>query len=245
MCRGRGEKIYIYKCTTQKSRPKLKGDSFWRVVPQDWTVSLQGISHFGGEMAASSARLSCIAGIKHKRSRCGVLEELLFLSWTSAWSVNTSYQPVGRLSSQSPSLFARFDSAVGVFFFCLFLFFSSRVASCRKSGLPCGSFFFFFFKDIITNAHQLTGTRLDLFINSLWFNSLTLLPCYANSCGQSMTPSRWGFGQIIFCLTTPLTDVEWRFAFKRASFLAFVFCFCFFRWVYSSIETGIKRTCQL
>ena len=105
--------------------------------------------------------------------------------------------------------------------------------------------FFFFFKDIITNAHQLTGTRLDLFINSLWFNSLTLLPCYANSCGQSMTPSRWGFGQIIFCLTTPLTDVEWRFAFKRASFLAFVFCFCFFRWVYSSIETGIKRTCQL
>lgn len=119
------------------------------------------------------------------------------LSWTSAWSVNTSYQPVGRLSSQSPSCSHVLTVPLGFLFFFGFVF-SSRVASCRKSGLPCGSFFFFPFKDIITNAHQLTGTRLDLFINSLWFNSLTLLPCYANSCGQSMTPLRWGFGQIIF-----------------------------------------------
>lgn len=105
-----------------------------------------------------------------------------FSSWTSSWSVTLHISL--SVASAPPSC-----SLVLTVPFC----FSSRVASCRKYLPPCGGFYFFFFLEvIITNAHQLTGTRLDLFINSLWFNSLTLLPCYANGCGQSTTPPCWG-----------------------------------------------------
>lgn len=83
---------------------------------------------------------------------------------------HTSYQPVCRLSSRSP------PSCSPVFtvpFFVLFFFLKGCISS--EKWTPFFLFFFIIiFKDIKMNAHQLTGTKLDLFINSLWFNSLTL-----------------------------------------------------------------------
>lgn len=84
-------------------------------------------------------------------------EELLFLM-DFYMKRRTSYQPP-QLSLCS-FLFARFDSAI------VFGFFPQGLHRVVKTD---PSWLCLFFKDIITNAHQLTGKRLNLFINSLWF----------------------------------------------------------------------------
>lgn len=174
--------VWINKCTTQKSSPMQRWLFFWSAVSQTgWYRFSKGSLILAVMTAASSARLSYIAGINTNAH--------VVAFWGAPFCHGllhgASYQPVGLLSSQSPpSCSPVFDSAI-------VLFFPQGLHLVVKMD-PLAGVFFFFLKDIITNAHQLTGTRLDLFINSLWFNSLTLLPCYANSCGQSMTPSCWG-----------------------------------------------------
>lgn len=47
------------------------------------------------------------------------------------------------------------------------------------------------------------------------------------------------------CLTTPLTDAGRRFDQEGFSSLFVFDCFLLFLGLFSSMETGIKRTCQL
>lgn len=76
----------------------------------------------------------------HRRSRCGVLRSSFFLvDFCMEHHTSISAWRSPQLSVSS-FLFAHFDSAIVLFFF---VFFSSRVASWRKNGPPCGFFYFF------------------------------------------------------------------------------------------------------
>lgn len=167
----------INKCTTQKSRPTWRW-LFLKRRTSDWMVPLSKGSLILAARWPQVLHASPVSLALTQTLTLWRFEELPFFHGPlhgASHLISACRSP--QLSVSPPSRSP--VSTVPSFWVVFFILFSR--------GLHL-----VIFKDIITNAHQLTGTRLNLFINSLWFNSLTLLPWYANSCGQSVTPSFWG-----------------------------------------------------
>lgn len=119
------------------------------------SVTRTGWRHFRGELRILVVKQSQVlhaSPVSLASTRIlnrGVLKELPF----SHGLLHISLSVASALSLLLP---ACFDSAI--------VLFSSRVASCCKNGPRLDSYFglICFSKDI-TNAHQLTGTRLELY----------------------------------------------------------------------------------
>lgn len=155
------------------------------VVPQTAWYRFRGMLLFWWTRQSQVLHASPVSLASTQILSCGILKELLFLTDFYV-ERHTSYQPVSCLSSVSSFLFAHFDSAIVLFF----VFLKGLHLVVKMD--PLVVVVFFFLQRYNNECTPTDWNKTRTIFNSLWFNSLTLLPCYANSCGQSTTPPCWG-----------------------------------------------------